>query len=200
MNYLKFFHSPPSNVPQRFLVWFGKLFLCKLTQVLTIWWAVCFRKKTKKLTTLRLVNIWNWWFLLYKQFQGSEKKRFLGNHWTWRKEKHEKDQWSCWLAPALETNKMWPQVVFTHKMCSVKEGKGRRRSPRTEKKYDEPHLRDSAKEDAQISKKKCQTKSTKRENTNKMYQFLNIPIWDANSKTSTSSASDCWLWLVTIKR
>jgi hypothetical protein len=32
----------------------------------------------------------------------------------------------------------------------------------TEKKYDEPHQRDSAKEDAQISKKKRQTKAQRK--------------------------------------
>jgi hypothetical protein len=67
---------------------------------------------------------------------------------------------------------MWPQVVFTHKkkMCSVREG---RRSPRTEKKYDEPHPSDSAKEDAQISKKKknARPKAQRKRTNEKMYQF-----------------------------
>jgi hypothetical protein len=48
-------------------------------------------------------------------------------------------------------------------MCSVKEGKRGRRSSRTEKKYDEPHLRDSAEEDAQISKKLPDQKHKERE-------------------------------------
>lgn len=68
----------------------------------------------------------------------------------------------CWLA--RETNKMWPQFVFSHKkMCFVmKQASKRRRKKKIERRnYDEPHPEIAKKEDAQVSRKICQTKATK---------------------------------------
>lgn len=182
MNYFKFFHSPPLNVPARARLWFRKLFLCKFTQVLDFDGLFAFEKNyKKKLTTLRLVNIWSWWFFLYKQIQGSEKcvfRSFLGNRrhekWTWRKEKHEKiffvfhHEVVGW--PQVETNKMWPQVVFTHKKNVLREG--RKKKIREQRKNTMNPIRAIAQKKTHRSAKKCQTKSTKRESEWNVSIFL----------------------------
>lgn len=78
---------------------------------------------------------------------------------------------SCWLA--RETNKMWPQFVFSHKkMCFAMRKEERAETEKREMTMTMNPIRDSAKEDAHRSAKKEPGGPKQQRNVaNEMFQF-----------------------------